>query len=80
MGFNSKDHTRRFRFAMRGENACDIWWLNRSTKISAIAAICSTGLLAVELTTGSVNEDKFYDYVYGKHYDGQAMDNPMPLS
>ena len=53
-GFNSKDHTRRFGYAMRGENACDTRWLYRGTRISAIAAICSTGLLAVELTTGSV--------------------------
>jgi len=64
-GFNSKDHTRRFGYAMRGENARDIRWLHRGTRISAIAAISSTGLLEVELTTGSVNGDKFFDFVRG---------------
>ena len=64
-GCCSKDHTRRFGYAMRGESAIDHRWLHRGTRISAIAAISSSGMIAVELMTGSVNGDKFFDYVRG---------------
>ena len=34
-------------------------------RISAIAAMTASGMLAVELKTGSVNGDDFFDYVRG---------------
>jgi len=40
-------------------------FLSRGKRISAIAAICTEGLIDVELTTGSVNGDKFFDFVRG---------------
>lgn len=39
--------------------------LIRGKIISAITAICSDGLLGVELTTGSVGGEKFVDFVRG---------------
>ena len=38
-------------------------WLHRGTRISAIAAMSTSGILAVELMSGSVNGDKFFDYI-----------------
>ena len=64
-GCSSKDHTRKFGYAMRGESAVDHRWLHRGNRISAIAAMTTTGILAVELMKGSVNGDKFFDYVRG---------------
>ena len=52
-GCNSKDHTWKFGCAMRGESAVDY------TRVSAKA------FLAVELMPGSVNGEKFFDYVRG---------------
>ena len=37
----------------------------RGKRVSAIAAISSDGLVAVELTTDSVNAEKFLDFVRG---------------
>ena len=58
-GCSSKDHTRNFGYAQRGEAAVEHRWIHRGSRISAIAAISTTGMLAVEITTGSVNGDKF---------------------
>ena len=62
-GCSNKDHTRKFGYALRGEPAVEHRWIHRGSRISAIAAITS-GILAVELQTGSVNGD-FFDYVRG---------------
>ena len=51
--------------AMKGESAVDHRWLHRGTRISAIAAMTTTGILAVDLMKGSVNGDRFFDYVRG---------------
>ena len=64
-GCSSKDHTRKFGYAMKGESAVDHRWLHRGTRISAIAAMTITGVLAVELMKDSVNGDRFFDYVRG---------------
>lgn len=64
-GCSSKDHTRRFGYALRGESAIDHRLLHRGTRISAIAAISTTGVVAVELMTGTVNGDIFFDFVRG---------------
>ena len=64
-GCCNKDHMRRFGYALRGQNAVEHRWLHRGSRISAIAAMTTTGIIAVELMTGSVNGDKFFDYVRG---------------
>ena len=64
-GCSSKDHTRNFGYALCGEAAVEHRWLHRGSRISAIAAVSTTGVLAVEITTGSVNGDIFFDYIRG---------------
>jgi len=64
-GCNSKDHTRTFGYTLRVEHARDVRLLHRGTRISAIAAMCTTGILAVDLISGTVNGEKFFDYVRG---------------
>ena len=52
---------RRFGYALRGQIAVEHRW----SRISAIAAMTTTGIIAVELMAGSVNGDIFFDYVRG---------------
>ena len=49
----------------REGSAVDRRWLHRDTRILAIAAMLTSGILAVELMSGIVNGDKFFDYVRG---------------
>ena len=60
-GCSAKDHTRQFGYALRGENAVHHRWLHRGIRVSAITAMSSIGMVAVELMTGSVNGDVFYE-------------------
>ena len=46
---------------MKGESVVDHMWLHRGTRISAIAAMTTTGILAVELMKGSVKGDRLFD-------------------
>ena len=64
-GSDLKEMLRRYGYALRGERAVCHRLQVRGQRISAIAAISSDGLLGVELTTGSVNGEKFYDFVRG---------------
>ena len=64
-GCSSKDHTRKFGYAMKVETAVDHRWLHRDTRIAATPAMTTTGILADELMKGSVNGDRFFDYVHG---------------
>lgn len=64
-GCGNKDHIRNFGYAMRGESAVDHRWFHRGKRISAIAAMSNSGILGVELMSGSVNGDRFFDYVRG---------------
>ena len=57
-GCSSKDHARKFSYALRGEDADEHRCVHSDNRISAIAAMTS-GMLAVELKTGSVNGDDF---------------------
>ena len=48
-GCQSKDHMHRFGYALRGKSPIQHGILHKGTRISAIAAIASTGLIAVEM-------------------------------
>ena len=61
-GCSSKDHTHRFGYALR-EAAVEHRWVHRGSRISAITAMTTSGMLAVELKTGSVNGEDFFDYI-----------------
>ena len=64
-GCAAKDHVRHFGYALRGE--CPVYHrlLHRGQRISAVAGICSTGLVSVGLKTGTFNGERFYDFVHG---------------
>ena len=64
-GSDAKTNIRKFGYAVIGEAPIYNRFLVRGKRISAIAAICSEGVIDVEFTTGSVNGDKFLDFVRG---------------
>ena len=64
-GSDNRSHMRKLGYAIRGETPTCRRLLVRGKRISAIAAIASDGLVSVELTTGSVNSEVFFDYVRG---------------
>ena len=65
MGTDRRDQLRMFGYALKGERAVCHRTLTRGTRISAIAAMTSDGVLGYELTTGSVNVDRYFDFVRG---------------
>ena len=65
MGSDNQKSIRRFGYSFRGIAPVHHRFLVRGKRISAIAAICSDGLLGVELVMDSVNGDKFADFVRG---------------
>ena len=64
-GSDAKNHIRKFGYALRGQTPIYHRLVARGKRISAIAAISSEGLIGVELTTGSVNAEKFLEFVQG---------------
>ena len=64
-GSDKRDHTRKFGYALKGESPVYHRWLVRGQRISAIAAICCDGLVAYDLTTGTVNGEQFLEFVQG---------------
>ena len=62
-GTDRRDQLRKFGYALRGEPAVCCCILSRGTKISAMCAMTSDGVLEYEATTGSVNADKFMDFI-----------------
>ena len=80
-GSDSKDQLRRYGYALRGERAVCRKLLIRGRRISAIAAISSQGLVALELTDGTVNGDVFYDFVRGSLIpEMRPFDGCSPMS
>lgn len=64
-GSDARSHIRKFGYSLHGQAPIYHRLLVRGQRVSAIAAISTDGLLDVELTTGSVNADKFEDFVRG---------------
>ena len=60
-----RDHIRKSGYALRGERPVYHRILHRGQRISAIAAVASDGVVAVELMKGSVKGGKFVDFVRG---------------
>ena len=59
-GSDSKDQLRKYGYALRGERAVCRKLLVRGKRVSAIAALSTEGLVALELTDGSVDGDTFF--------------------
>ena len=64
-GSDSKDQLRKYGYALRGERAVCRRLLVRGKRVSAIAALSTEGLVALELTDGSVDGDAFFDFIRG---------------
>ena len=64
-GCDKGDNIRKFGYALRGERPVYHRLLHRGKRVSAIAAFCTDGVVAVELTLGTVDGDTFIDYVRG---------------
>ena len=64
-GCDKSDNIRKFGYALRGERPVYHRFLHRGQRVSVLAALCTDGMIAVEFTLGTVNGDKFFDYVRG---------------
>ena len=64
-GCDKRDNICKFGYALRGERPVYHGLLHRGKRVSAIAAFCTDGVVAVELTLGTVDGDRFIDYVRG---------------
>lgn len=80
-GCNSKDCLRTYGHSIRGERAISRVLLVRGQRISVIAAMSCKGILDIELTTGTVNGDTFFDFVRGTLIPQmQPFDGCSPMS
>lgn len=64
-GSNLKDMLRTYGYALCGERAVSRQILIRGQRVSSVAAICTDGILAVDMTMESMNGEKFYDFIRG---------------
>lgn len=64
-GSDKRDLYRKYGYAFRGERAEVHRLVIRGKRVSSIAAISSTGVVDVHMTTESVNGDTFFDFVRG---------------
>ena len=77
-GSDARNHIRKFGYALRGMTPTYHRKLGRGKRVSAIAAIATSGLVGVELTTGTVCGETFLDFVRGtlipemEPFDGTA--------
>ena len=65
-GSDRRNQIRKFGYALKGLTPVYQRLLARGTRVSAITGMCSEDVLGYELTTGTVNGDKFFDYVRGQ--------------
>lgn len=64
-GCDRRDHIRKFGYSLRGVSPIYNRLLHRGERISAIGAMCTGGLLAYKFMKGSVNGEKFLEFVIG---------------
>ena len=64
-GSDARNFVRKFGYSLRGIRAEVPRLLVSGQRISAMAAIDYNGLIDVELATGTVNSDTFYDFIRG---------------
>ena len=73
-GSDGRDQIRKFGYALRGEPPVYHRFLVRGTRISAVTAMCTEGVVDYHLTTGTVNSHSFFDFVRG-----QLIPNMQPF-
>lgn len=62
-GCDKRDHVRKLGYAMRGERPVYNRLLHRGKRISAVAALCTDGVIALEMSEGTFNGTKFTDFI-----------------
>lgn len=62
-GSDARDHIRNFGYALRGCRPTVRRMMSRGKRVNAIAAISNDGVLAVEYTTSTVDQEVFFDFV-----------------
>ena len=76
-GSDDRDQRRKFGYSLRGEAAVSHQILHRGRRISAIAAMSTNGVVAYDLVQGTVNGQRFLEFLQGKlipemlPYDGE---------
>ena len=81
-GSDNRSYMRKYGYSIKGEVPVCRRLLVRGQRVSAIAAIAIDGLLALNLTTETVNSDIFYDFIRGslipqmRQFDGS---NPRSI-
>ncbi len=78
-GSDARNCARKYGYALRGTTPVSHRFLCRGQRTNATAAISSSGLIALELTTSSVNRDVFYDFVRGSDPTDDALQWEQPL-
>ena len=84
-GSDARNHIRKFGYEFRGLTPHYHRFFARGKRVSAIAAISSDGFVGAELTTGSVNGDKFLEFIQGtlipemEPFDGSIKKSPVIL-
>ena len=73
VGCDKRNMLRKFGYSLRGERAVCHRLLVRGKRVSAIAAMCCSGMLGAEVTTDSVNGEKFCEFV-----EGTLIPNMLP--
>ena len=64
-GADHRDHIRKFGYALRGLTPTCHRILARGERVNAIAAVAADGILATEIKTGTVNGERFFDFIRG---------------
>ena len=73
-GSDKRDHIRKYGYAIRGTTPVTHRLLARGQMVNAIAALSAQGVVAVDIVTGSVNGEKFFDFLRGT-----LIPNMMPF-
>ena len=64
-GSDARDHIRRFGYAFRGMTPQSHRLLARGKWVNAIAALSSSGVVAVDIVVGTVSGQDFFDFLRG---------------
>ena len=62
-GSDNRDHVRKYGYALRGMRPVTHCFFSRGRRTNAIAAMSQDGMIALELVSGPVNGDIFFDFV-----------------
>lgn len=80
-GNDRRNFLRKYGYALRGERATKHTFLSRGKRVNAILGLSSTGIVTKLLHEGTLDGNKFYDFVRGDllpqlhSFDGEAVNS-----